>query len=122
MDDVTDPDWKVVRVKEPRSRRVTAADDDGNLSAAGSLHSTRNIMRHVPSDMNPNSVPGESIPRVELDQVMACEEPGEDGAAFEDVDHDDDSVPLDEAENVEGVDVLNAPQVPPSTPDAMDFL
>ena len=122
VDDVNDPEWKVVRLKEPRSRRATEADDDGNLSAAGSLHSTRNIVRHVSANIDPNIATVESVSRVDVEDVIASEETGEDDAAFEDVDHVEDGGRLDEEDIVEGADLMNARPVPPHTPVAMDAM
>lgn len=88
MDDPLDREWKVVRYKTPRSRRVTDALSEGSLSAPGRTNATRGT-RSVPlSDDVQDVAPPDQVVNAAVEVVMADEEMDEE-AAHREVDHED---------------------------------
>ena len=98
VNDVTDPDWKIVRQREPRSRRVTAELVGETLSASGSVDAA--VMSAFARPME-GEVPTEQVAQPILaalvEQVMAEEELEEDDA------------PYNEADDVEDMDEAGEP-------------
>ena len=95
MDDPLDPEWKVVRYKDPRSRRVEGGLAEATLSAPGREEATD--VRRQARDADPGSeVRGDPILEADVVHVMAHEE-DDDEAAYDDDDHfdsdSDDDVP-----------------------------
>lgn len=99
VDDPYDPEWKVVRYKDPRSRRVIGGIAEASLSAPG-----RGDATHMStSSEQVNGSPKrhlEPILEANVVHVMAHEEVDEE-AAYEEVDHmesesDDESAPTAE--------------------------
>lgn len=88
VDDPYDLEWKVVRYKDPRSRRVTDSLSEGSLSAPGRANATRSIRSYPGHDDYPNEMPAEPILHADVQHVMAHEEDDDEAAHFE-VDHHD---------------------------------
>lgn len=88
VDDPYDLEWKVVRYKDPRSRRVIDALSEGSLSAPGRPNATRLVGRFTRHDDYPNEMPPEPILHADVQHVMAHEEDDDEAAHFE-VDHHD---------------------------------
>ena len=123
VDDVTDMDWKVVRVKEPRSRRALELEDDDILSAADSEEATRHIYRGLRDAARRMGDGGESVLRADLVQGTT---PGDssdddDDEAYGDFDDEEDDGPA------EGPPVLDAdssqhPLVHPADTEEFDVI
>ena len=88
MDDPYDNEWKVVRYKDPRSRRVIDALSEGSASAPGRLNATRNLQRARRDDILPPDLQPEPVLQADVEHVMAHEEDNDD-AAYLEVDHRD---------------------------------
>ena len=103
MDDVCDPEWKIVRQIEPRSRRVTSEQGGETLSAAGRVDAV--LLSNVRGDNVVEGPGGEipqPIPAAMVDQVMAEEALDEEDTLQEETD------PVDEMEETE-VDTTTVP-------------
>lgn len=88
MDDPLDREWKVVRYKTPRSRRVTDALSEGSLSAPGRTNATRVHSRVHRADDVEAMAPPDIVVNAAVQDVMADEEMDEE-AAHREVDHED---------------------------------
>ena len=88
IDDPYDRDWRVVRYKMPRSRRVTNALSEGSLSAPGRPYVPSVMRRSHGANGERNRVPAEQVPTRDVQQAMAEEEDGEDALDIE-LDHPD---------------------------------
>ena len=88
VDDRYDPEWKVVRYKNPRSRRVTDALSEGSLSAPGQPNATRVAQRHRRPDANQDAQQSEHVSIAIVQEVMTSVETN-DNAAYHEVDHED---------------------------------
>lgn len=88
VDDPYNLEWKVVRYKDPRSRRVTDALSEGSLSAPGRANATRSICNFPRHDDYLNELLPEPILHADVQHVMAHEEDDDEAAHFE-VDHHD---------------------------------
>lgn len=97
IEDPNDPDWKIVRHIEPRARRVTAERDDEVLSAPGHPVSSHNARLPDEAVIANGPPPGVPVLEVDVEHVMAYEEPDEETA------YDDEEMPTDnEAEDAGG--------------------
>ncbi|KAG0614412.1 hypothetical protein M758_6G174600 [Ceratodon purpureus] len=88
VDDPLDREWKVVRYKNPRSKRVTDGLSKGSLSAPGRLNATQLIFANARRENPVDEVPPEPVLRADYQHVMAHEE-RDDEAAYAQVDHED---------------------------------
>ena len=86
-----DPDWRIVRDVEPRSRRITLESEEESLSAPGCNDATRNLF----GDRNPHGDgDGEGLhPVLEADvaHVIAHEEADNEGGHKDDNEIEEDS-------------------------------
>ena len=97
IDDVTDPEWKIVRQREPRSRRVTSEMGGETLSAAGRVNAAVQPvgLRPVCAEGSTEEVP-QPIPAAIVEQVMA----------EEDVDEEDNpNAETDDCDEIEEIEV-----------------
>ena len=97
IDDPLDPDWKVVRYKDPRSARVTGGVTEATLSAPGREDATH-IGQSSYEDDGSGDRPHEPVLEADVVHVVAHEEMDEEAAYMEE-DHvepesDDDTGPV----------------------------
>lgn len=102
VDDPEDPEWKVVRYKDPRSRRVTGGLPEASLSAPGRPNATFYVNAIGGRDQNIGHVSetvleAEPVLDADVEHVMAHEE-SDDDHAYDDVDHEDDLSEGDEGD------------------------
>lgn len=102
MEDPLNPEWRIVRDVEPRSRRVTSESEDESLSAPGRVDATRNIPAATEVAAGGSERTTEPILGVDVAHVLAHEE-SNDEAGHDDLDHVDDIieeevVPVDDSE------------------------
>ena len=84
VDDAINPGWKVVRYKEPRSRRVTDALSKSSLSAPGRVGAeTQNQPKGDHPGVN-EKVAAEPVLGADVVHVMAHEEEDEEATDVED--------------------------------------
>lgn len=100
VDDITDREWKVVHLKEARSRRVVEADNDDNLSASGPVNATRLIHRDQQDAAHSSRPRGESVLPAAVAEGTAGgggsdEDDEESGDDFEE---DEEDAPIEESE------------------------
>lgn len=88
MDDPLDREWKVVRYKIPRSRRVMDALSEGSLSAPGRTDATRVTSRVHRADDVHDDAPPETVVNAAVENIMADKEMDEE-VAHREVDHED---------------------------------
>lgn len=96
IDDPEDPGWKVVRYKDPSSRRVTGGLQEASLSAHGRPDATFSVNSVGGRDQSVDPV-SEPVLEVDVEHVMAHEE-ADDNLAYDDVDHHDDLSEYDEGD------------------------
>ena len=90
VDDVCDPEWKVVIQKGPRSKRVVAGSDEGTLSAAGHIDATTFLPgRAAQQGGEELEVDAEPVLGAHVEQVLAHQEDDLPEAAYADTDHVD---------------------------------
>ena len=90
MSDVNDPDWKVVRQREPRSGCVTLEPEGQTLSVGGRVDATTMSAKEVREDIEHHGgAHAKVVPRTEVKQVMAGEECDEEDAPYADTDYVD---------------------------------
>ena len=112
VDDPYDPGWKVVRYKDPRSRRVIEGLTEASLSAPGRGDATH-ISSTSEEDVETHDRPREPVVEADVVHVMAHEEV-DDEAAYEEEDHvesesdnDTPAIPNDATQEVPVRDVID---------------
>ena len=115
VDDPYEPEWKVVRYKNPRSRRVVDSLSQSSLSAPGRLNATQILRRDdARSELEAPAI-AELVLRADIQHVEAHEE-NDDDAAYDDMDLQDVS---DEEEEPPPEEVpVNAAQLDEAIDDA----
>ncbi|KAG0594129.1 hypothetical protein M758_UG050400 [Ceratodon purpureus] len=88
VDDPYAPEWKVVRYKIPRSRRITGDIVESSLSAPGRVDATYSMKPPRPPDNNEAEFVPEPVLFADVVDVMADQEVDEE-AAYADLDHAD---------------------------------
>ena len=102
IDDPIDPDWRIVRDVEPRSRRFMEETDAESLSAPGPVNATMNAGVHRGEAPSLSAEDTEPILPVDVEHVLAHEE-SDDDAPYADLDHTDDII--FEAENEDAIGI-----------------
>lgn len=88
VDDPINPEWKIVRYKEPRSRRVTGDIAESSLSARGRDNATFQNQPEEEREVPVDEVPAALVLAADVVHVMAHEEDDVEQAYME-MDHRD---------------------------------
>lgn len=104
---MNDPEWKIVRYKDPRSRRVIGEVPESSLSAPGRPDATVHATRFDRTEEEFRTEPV-AVHHVDVDHVMAHEEPDDD-LGYADTDHQDNLSESDD--EVEQNNTANAVQL-----------
>lgn len=99
IEDVEDSEWRVVRLKEPRSRRMIDDDDQRDLSAPGPPNATRLLHRIRRRETPGEDNAGETVLRAAVDEVVAREIVGDEEAIDPDDDSEEDNDGIADGEN-----------------------
>ncbi|KAG0574946.1 hypothetical protein KC19_VG304700 [Ceratodon purpureus] len=123
VDDVTDMEWKVVRLKEPRSRRALELVDDDFLSASGSSEATHQINRGLRDTARRMDNGGESVLRADVVEGTNREDASDDDdeEAYGEFDEEQDNGPV-QGPLVPDADSTQHPLPHPGDTDDFDIL
>ena len=88
VDDPINPEWKIVRYKEPRSRRVTGDIAESSLSARGRDNATFQNQPEEEREVPVDEVPAALVLAADVVHVMAHEE-DDNEFAYVEMDHRD---------------------------------
>ena len=86
MNDPVDPEWKVVRYKDPRSRRVVDSLSERSLSAPGRQFATLDLNRAGMREVHRGQARPEPVLEADVQHVNAHVE-HDDEAAHNDIEH-----------------------------------